>query len=459
MQWIPRNLKRGGMMLGILALWSCLAAFAAEAPWQQTTLANGLEVIVLESHAVPLVTIEIAVKNGAYTEPPDYNGLSHLYEHMFFKANRKIPNQERFKERERELGIVSNGSTSTECVNYYVTTTRSFLDGALEFMNDAIRFPLFDEVELEKEKQVVLEEFDRDDANPYDVFHRRLNEKLWYRHPGRKDPLGRREVIAAATSEQMRTVQRKFYIPNNAALIVTGDVNAAEVFRKAQEVFGDWERGNNPFEDPTTLVEHPPLEQSVPLLLELPVQVPVLALTWQGPDTRRDAPATYAADVFSYILGQPNSHFQQTLVHSGLMLSAHLGYLTQMNAGQITLSGTVQPARLREAIPALYAEIDRFDDPDYFPDEQLANAKTLLEIEDLYQREKMSTMAHTLSFWWASAGLDYYRDYFDHLRRVTREDIVAYVRRYLQGQPFVFGLALSPETQQELKLTEEELVP
>jgi zinc protease len=68
-------------------------------------------------------------------------------------------------------------------------------------------------------------------------------------------------------------------------------------------------------------------------------------------------------------------------------------------------------------------------------------------------------MTHTLSFWWASAGLDYYRDYFDHLRQVTREDTAAYVRRYLQGQPFVCGVCLSPETQQELKLTEEEVLP
>lgn len=458
MPWIPPILRRGWKLGAVLVLWS-VAASAAEAPWQQTTLANGLDVIVLESHTVPLVTIEIAVKNGAYTEPPDYNGLSHLYEHMFFKANQKIPNQERFRERERELGILSNGSTSTECVNYYVTTTKGFLEGALEFISDAIRFPLFDEAELEKEKQVVLEEFDRDDANPYDVFYRRVNEKLWYRHPGRKDPLGSRSVIAAATREQMLTVQRKFYVPNNSALIVTGDVTAAEVFQKAQEVFGDWERGADPFEEPTTLVEHPPLERSVALILELPVQVPMLMLTWQGPDTRRDAAATYAADVFSYILGQPHSHFQRTLVQNGLMLSAHLGYLTQMNAGQITLTATVQPEKLREAIQALYAEIDRFNDPDYFPDEQLENAKTLLEIQDLYQREQMTEMAHTLSFWWASAGLDYYRDYFDNLRRVRREDIGAYVHRYLQGQPFVFGLALSPETQRELKITEKELVP
>ena len=75
-------------------------------------LANGLEVIALEDHSVPLVTIELAVKNGSYTEPPELNGLSHLYEHMFFKANRAIANQEEYLRAIGQLGITYNGTTS-----------------------------------------------------------------------------------------------------------------------------------------------------------------------------------------------------------------------------------------------------------------------------------------------------------------------------------------------------------
>src|SRR5688572_11319183 len=85
--------------------------------------ANGLEVLVVENHALPLLTIEIAVRNGSFTEPPEYNGLSHLYEHMFFKANKVLPNQEAWLARSRELGLVWNGTTETERVNYFLTTT------------------------------------------------------------------------------------------------------------------------------------------------------------------------------------------------------------------------------------------------------------------------------------------------------------------------------------------------
>ena len=81
------------------------------------TLPNGLQVLVIEDHSVPLATIEIATKNGSYTESPEFNGLSHLYEHMFFKANKDYPNQQAFLDRIKQLGISFNGTTNTERVN------------------------------------------------------------------------------------------------------------------------------------------------------------------------------------------------------------------------------------------------------------------------------------------------------------------------------------------------------
>ncbi|HYO23252.1 MAG TPA: insulinase family protein, partial [Flavisolibacter sp.] len=87
--------------------------------WQK--LDNGLEVVVIENHKVPLATIEIAVKNGAYTEGPEFSGLSHLFEHMFFKANKVYSDQEKFLKRTQELGAIWNGTTGNERVNYFFT--------------------------------------------------------------------------------------------------------------------------------------------------------------------------------------------------------------------------------------------------------------------------------------------------------------------------------------------------
>src|SRR5437879_3167892 len=104
-------------------------------------LPNGLEVVVLEDHSVPIVTIELAVRNGSFTEPPELNGLSHLYEHMFFKANRAIANQEQYLQKIGQLGIAYNGETPDEVDEYYFTTTSPNMRAAMNFIRDATSSP------------------------------------------------------------------------------------------------------------------------------------------------------------------------------------------------------------------------------------------------------------------------------------------------------------------------------
>ena len=113
--------------------------------------------------------------------------------------------------------------------------------------------------------------------------------------------------------------------------------------------------------------------------------------------------------------------------------------------------------KAKTAIKAFYEQVDQFDKPQYYTDEDLENAKTLLEADDLYSREKLSEYTHTLSFWWSTTGIDYFRGYHRNLRAVTRADITKYVQTYIQNKPRI-GLALiSPEQQAVAKLTPEDL--
>jgi zinc protease len=421
-------------------------------------LSNGLEVIVLEDHSVPLVTIELAVKNGSYTEPPELNGLSHLYEHMFFKANRAIASAEDYLEKIGQLGIAYNGSTREEVVNYYFTTTSPNIRTAMNFMRDAARYPLFNKAEFEREREVVIGEIDRNESNPFYYLNLEMNKRLFYKYPSRKTPLGSRQTVSAATTDMMRLIQGRYYVPNNSALVVTGDVVPEEVFKMAQEFYGDWERREkDPFVE-FPLVEHPPLPKSEGFVIKQPVQSVMIMVGWHGPSIGKDNPATYAADVFSFILTQPNSRFQRALVDTGLVNGVGIGYYTQRNVGPITVLLQTTPDKARAALRAVYAEIAHFNDKDYYTDEQLESAKALLEADDLYSREKLSEYAHTLSFWWASTGIDYFRGYLGNLRKTTRADISRYVTTYIQGKPHV-GLALiSEEAQQQIQLKPEELI-
>jgi zinc protease len=429
-----------------------------EAQLVDKTLANGLQIIVLEDHSVPLVTIEFAAKNGSYTEPPELNGLSHLYEHMFFKANRAVKNQEDYLKTIGQLGIAYNGSTREEVVNYFFTTTSPNLRTAMQFMKDSALYPLFDDKEFEREREVVIGEIDRNESNPFYYLSKEMNDRLFYKYQSRKQPLGNRQTVSTATTAMMRLIQSRYYVPNNSTLVITGDVKPEEIFQLSQELFGDWpRREKDPFVE-FPLVEHPPLTKSEGVIIKQPVQNVIVQIGWQGPSIGKDNAATYAADVFSFILRQPNSRFQTALVDSGLVNGVDLTYYTQRNVGPITLTLQTSPDKAQAAIKAIYNEVSHFNDKDYFTDEQLESAKALLEADDLYSREKLSEYSHTLSFWWASTGIDYFRGYLPTLRRTSRADISRYVTTYIQGKPHV-GLALiSEDAQKQAQLKPEDLI-
>lgn len=466
---------------------------APEVPFVNKTLPNGLEVIVLPDSSVPLVTVELAVRNGSFTEPPELNGLSHLYEHMFFKSNQAIlllqcdylmatgrtsnrcGDAAALRPRIGDvsylrdignLGISYNGSTREEVVNYYYTTTSPYLATAVRVINDAVRYPLFDENEFENEKRIVIGEVDRNEANPYFYLNRALMDKLFYKYPTRKNALGSRESILSATTDKMRLIQSRYYVPNNAAVIVTGDVKADEVFALVEKIMGSWERrAVDPFKE-FPLVEHPPLAKSEAVIIEKNTgeenqsteQNVFIQIGWHGPSIGKDDKATYAADVFSYILTQPDSRFQRKLVDTGVASAVSIGYYTQRNVGPIQVFLVTTPEKAKAALKAVYAEIAQFASPTYFTNDELEASKTILESSDLFDREKPSEYAHTLGFWWSSTGIDYFRGYQKSLHAVSRADINDYVKNYIIGKPHVAIALMSPDAKRAAALTEADLI-
>jgi zinc protease len=444
---------RQGMLT--VALLSCLSAAALAQQYNifHTKLDNGLEVVVIENPIVPLATIEIAVRNGAFTQTPEYAGLSHLYEHMFFKANAKLPDQESFLERVGDLGITWNGTTREEVVNYYFTLPKDNLREGLQFMSDAIRTPLFLEEELVRERPVVIGEYDRQESNPFFHLITAVNKKLWHKYYSHKNIIGDRPVILTADREKMQTIQQRYYVPNNSVLLVAGDVKRDKVFKWAKKIFGSWPRGEDPFVK-YPAPDHPPLPKSETVVVEKPVNAVTILIQMHGPSVRKDPQATYAADVFSYILSQPNSKFYKELVDSGLVTAVNLNYYTLDKTGPITILAQTTADKYAAAVRAIWAQVQKFTDPDYYTDEQLANSKHQLEINETYSHEKPSSYVHTIGFWWSVASLDYYLGYVENLRRVSREDINAYVRRYIQNAPHILGVLVSPEDRKKLGLDE-----
>ena len=438
-------------LLFILISLCGVSVYAQKYGIYKKTLDNGLDVIVINNPAVPLVTVEIDVKNGAYTESPEYDGLSHLYEHMFFKANSKIPNQEAYMERLRELGAIWNGTTSEERVNYFITAPVDSLKECVQFMYDAVTSPLFLKDELVKERPVVTGEYDRNEANPYFHLNREVSKRVWWKYYSRKNVIGDRDVILSTTPEKMKTIQHRYYIPNNSALLLAGDITPEKGFDLAEKIFSKWKRGPNPF-DKYKVPEHPPIPENEVVVVKKPVNAVTMQCVWQGPSVGKDPKSTYAADVLSFILGQETSKFHKDLVESGLAYGVSFSYYTLNHTGPITLFAQTSIDKFDACQKAVFDELKKMTDPDYFTDEQLENAKTILATNEQYSRERASQFVHTVGFWWAVAGLDYYLNYIDNLKKVTREDIKNYLEKYVVDKPHVLGVLVSPDQAEKVDL-------
>ncbi|MGN6619019.1 MAG: M16 family metallopeptidase, partial [Ilyomonas sp.] len=416
-------------------------------------LNNGLEVVVIENNKVPLATIEIAVKNGAYTEGPEYSGLSHLFEHMFFKANRDYPTQEKFLKRTQELGAIWNGTTDVERVNYFFTFDKDSLDAGLKFMNAAIRFPIYRVEDMQKERPVVDGEFQRAESDPGFQLWYECQKKLWGDLVTRKNPIGDHNVINTATPEKMMTIKNKYYFPNNSILVIAGDVKHDEAFDLAQKIYGDWESSGFDPHEKYPIPDFAPLTKTDYFIKESSIaQTPYVEYYWQGPDYIHDSAATVAADVFSTVLGLNSSKWQQALVDKGLATYAGVNYQTLSHVGPINIFLVPNPKKLKECKDEVAKQIAMWTQDDYFTDEQLQTAKENIRRNYIRQTEKASSLASQLTYYWCSTSLDYGTNYIDDCMKITREDIKNYINKYINGKPYVAGMIINPEMSKALNV-------
>jgi zinc protease len=195
---------------------------------------------------------------------------------------------------------VFNGTTSDERVNYFFTLSNSKVNEGLEFMNNAIRYPLFLETEMKKENPVVDGEFQRNESNPYFHLFDAMNHRMWGDNYSRKNAIGDHDIILTATPEKMRVIQDKYYWPNNSMLVIAGDVQHTAMFDKVKSIFGDWKPSTfNPFEK-WPIPEFKPLEGTTYFTTENDNAKAPFILVGYRLDTRNDLPATYAAMCFHY---------------------------------------------------------------------------------------------------------------------------------------------------------------
>ncbi len=318
--------KRHIFSAAVLLLCILLPAAAQKTPVDNLyhyTLGNGLELYVMENSAAPLAYIEIAFKAGGIAQTPETAGMFHFYEHMMFKGNSRYRTAAEVTSAYLDLGVTSwNGTTGAERVNYFFTVPSSKLKEGLEFWSYAIREPLLNPAELESEKDVVISEISGSFSEPDSIAWGFITRHLFPEYPWRRDPSGTVENIKKITVDDMRRIQQEYYIPNNAAVFVGGDVRHEEVYKLVREIYGSWIPGKNPWETLPPPQTARPFEKTEYFVYPNPEMSEAFAQTaiyFRGPDTDRDIESTYAADAWGNLIASPLGRYKQALVSITLL--------------------------------------------------------------------------------------------------------------------------------------------
>jgi len=407
--------------------------FAAD--FESRQFENGLTVIVSPDDVSPVVTICIAVKTGATCETPETNGLAHFYEHMFFKGNEALSSQTAYNQRMGELGIIQNGNTSAEKVQYFITLGSENFQEGLKFMYDAITSPLFDMEEMEREREVIMNEYNRGITSPFYNLTLAREKVIYANAPWRQSAIGVPEVIQAAAPPAMHAFQEHYYTPDNSALIITGDVEYEEAFRLAEEQFSGWEYGGRSNYD--SLPELISIERDTIVFVDSPSGFGYISVVFEGPSISTDPGDSYPADVWGSYLSLMSREFYTDMVTNGPFINISGSYYTQRFSPSITFGGMVPPERAQEALSLLLEEIQQLQSPEYYDDEGIELAKEELRRNRIMAEETSRDVAvESMPFWWVVAGsLDYYATYQDSLEVVDREDINQFLETWIAGKP------------------------
>lgn len=442
---LPRAAALGASLLvaGVLAAQTPGAAPAAIAAPPSgappvVTLDNGLQVLVVENHSVPLATAKLVVRTGAMTQHDDEQGVPHLFEHMLFRSYRGTADRP-FGLEAAALQAGYNGTTAEEMVTYYLTLPSSGVEEGVSLLAGLVRSPRFGADDLRTERFVVLGEMQRGNSEPQDVLRRAVGQALWGAGWPRKNVIGETAALLSVTPKRLDEIYARHYVPNNAALVVTGDVSTARVVEAARRHFGGWRRREDPFAASPTAAP-PPLDSMAVVVITGDVTSVTVLAQWQGPGARADVAATYDADVLADLVADEESGFQQRLVHDGPFQSAHLSYQTLVHTGPISFTGTTTVEQLPGALTALSGELFVMQTEDYFQPRALASAAKRRRAARSFEREEGVSLAHALSYAWATTGLPYHATYADSLAARTPTDLKRFVDGYIGRRPFVIGL-------------------
>ncbi len=368
-----------------------LSAAAAHAEVFEKTLSNGLKVIVKEDHRAPVVVQQVWYRAGSMDERTGTTGIAHVLEHMMFKGTTSVPAGE-FSKRIAAAGGRENAFTSYDYTAYFQTLHKSKLPLAMQLESDRMRNLALSAAEFAKEAKVVMEERRmRTDDEPHALMYEKLMATAYQEHPYQNPVIGWMNDLQALSVGDAKAWYERWYVPNNAVLVVAGDVKASEVFALAQRYYGVLPKRALPVRK--NYIEPPQLGIKR-IVVKAPAQLPNLVMSYHAPvlrDPENDS-LPYALQVLAGILdGNESARLNKALVREQqLASSVGAGYdATSRGPSMFTLEGTPSEGKsvadleagLREQIALLVR--------DGVSEEELKRVKAQVTASEVYKLDSV----------------------------------------------------------------------
>jgi zinc protease len=408
------------------------------------TLANGLHVVVIPDHRTPVVTQMIWYKVGSADETPGKSGLAHFLEHLMFKGTAKHPFGE-FPQTVRKVGGEENAFTSYDYTGYFERVPREQLASMMEFEADRMTGLILKDENVLPERDVVLEEYNMSVANrPEAQLTEQIMAALYLNHPYGRPVIGWHQEIEKLDREDALAFYRRFYAPNNATLVIAGDVDASDVRPMAEQTFG--RLAAQPAISARRLrpQEPTPVAPRTVTLSDARVEQPAMRRYYLVPSAATAAAGeSPALDVLAQLMGGgSNSYLYRALVlDRPLAISASAGYQgSSLDATQFVISvapaSGVEFAPIEQVVDGVIADLGQ----NAVRAEDLERVKTQLIAEAIYAQDNQATLAR----WYGTAlttglSIDDVRSWPDRIRAVTAEQVRDAAQKWLDKKRSVTG--------------------
>ena len=406
------------------------AATAQKVVFEELTLDNGLHVILHQDKSAPVVITSVMYHVGSKDEMPDRTGFAHFFEHLLFEGTQNIGRGEWMKIVTGNGGV-NNANTSDDRTYYYEVFPSNSLELGLWMESERMLHPVINQVGVDTQNEVVKEEKRlRMDNQPYGCVIREVKKNLFTNHPYRWETIGSMEHLDAATLEEFQAFNKKFYVPNNAVLVVAGNFEKAQTIEWIKKYYGEIPKGA-----PVTKQQfhEEPITQTIKATYEDPnIQIPMLLTAYRTPSMKtREA---RVLEMISGLLsdGKSSRLYKKLVDDKKMALQIGAFSFSQEDYGMYVVYGLpLAPFTIKDLQTEFDAEIALLQN-ELISEKELEKLKNKIESQYVNNNASVEGIAESLaSYYLLYDDVNLINTDIETYRSVTREEIQAVAKKYL----------------------------